>query len=161
MKQFSWGATFRGAIFQGGGGAFFRGAIVLGGLFPGRNFPGGNFLGDIFPGGIFPGGIFPDNKVKILLLQTKRFWKNYVIHFSGYLFVLKVWKKSQKTSLIAFVFPRNVCFLMWSIKWRCKEYLYRKLIGLFCKAAVDFIQIVTLSTNEHLLETSWRNGGWV
>ena len=54
MKQFSWGAVFRGAIF-------------LGGLFPGGTFPGG-----IFPGGFFPGGIFPDTNKSILYKNTFR-----------------------------------------------------------------------------------------
>ena len=40
MKQFSWGAFFRGTIF-------------LGGLFPWGNFQGSNFLGGIFTGAFF------------------------------------------------------------------------------------------------------------
>ena len=58
MKQFSWGAIFRGA--------FFRGTIFLGGL-----FQGGNFLGGIFPGDIFLGGIFPDTASQMYACQLR------------------------------------------------------------------------------------------
>ena len=78
VKQFSWGAIFRGSIF-------------LGGIFPGGNFlggglfPGGKFLGGIFPGGFFPGGIFPDTLKSTLNFQ----------HF-----------EKKKMSLIHYVFPK-------------------------------------------------------
>ena len=52
MKQFSWGAIFRGAIFLGG---IFPGGNFLGGLISGGQFSRGHFSGGLFSRGHFSG----------------------------------------------------------------------------------------------------------
>ena len=121
MKQFSWGAFFRGTIF-------------LGGL-----FPGGNFLGGIFPGGIFPGGIFPETN----WIYVVAFFTNFLSSWNKKL-LLKVSPYSQENTAVFFkkrlackqrlqqsCFPVNIakCFGTRILKNSCERLLLCLTLG--------------------------------
>ena len=98
MKQFSWGAIFRGAIFLGGifPEGIFPGAIFLGGLFPGVNFPG-QFSRGHFSGRLFSWGHFSGHQILLFILCS---------------FAKKITKTLENSYQLKKKQPSSVCFLI-------------------------------------------------